>query len=51
MDTLNKLMEIKILTLVLTNESKVKIKKYEGLWSKIRDLIRSITKMIMMKNM
>ena len=34
----------KFLTLVPTNESKEKIKKYEELWSKIRDLIRSITK-------
>ena len=34
----------KYLTLVLTNENKEKIKKYEELWSKIRDLIRSITK-------
>ena len=34
----------KHLTLVPTNESKEKIKKYEELWSKIRDLIRSITK-------
>ena len=33
----------KYLTLVLTNESKEEIKKYEELWSKIRDLIRSIT--------
>ena len=33
----------KHLTLVPTNESKEKIKKYEELWSKIRDLIRSIT--------
>ena len=41
MDTLKKLMEI--LTLVPTNESKEKIKKYEELWIKIRDLIRSIT--------
>ena len=32
------------LTLVSTNESKVKIKKYEELWIKIRDLIRSINK-------
>ena len=33
------------LTLVPTNEKKEKIKKkYEELWSKIRDLIRSITK-------
>ena len=36
--------ENKYLTLVPTNESKEKIKKYEELWSKIRDLIRSITK-------
>ena len=34
----------KHLTLVPTNESKEKIKKYEELWIKIRDLIRSITK-------
>ena len=34
----------KYLTLVLTNESKGKIKQYEELWIKIRDLIRSITK-------
>ena len=34
----------KYLTLVPTNESKEKIKKYEQCWSKIRDLIRSITK-------
>ena len=34
----------KYLTLVLTNKSKEKIKKYEELWSKIRNLIRSITK-------
>ena len=33
----------KYLTLVLTNESKEKIKKYE-VWSKIRDSIWSITK-------
>ena len=32
------------LTLVSSNESKEKIKKYEELWSKIRDLIRLITK-------
>ena len=31
-------------TLVSTNESKEKNKKCEELWSKIRDLIRSITK-------
>ena len=34
----------KFLTLVPTNKSKEIIKKYEELWSKIRDLIRSITK-------
>ena len=34
----------KYLALVPTNERKEKIKKYEQLWSKIRDLIRSITK-------
>ena len=33
----------KYLTLVPTNESKENIKKYEELWSKIRDLFRSIT--------
>ena len=32
------------LMLVSTNESKEKIKKYEELQNKIRDLIRSITK-------
>ena len=32
------------LTLVSTNESKEKIKKYEELWIKIRELIRSINK-------
>ena len=32
------------LTLAPTNETKEKIKKYEELWSKIRDLIKSITK-------
>ena len=37
-------MEISTLTLVLTNENKEKIKNYEELWIKIRDLIRSITK-------
>ena len=30
--------------LVPTNEGKEKIKKYEELWSKMRNLIRSITK-------
>ena len=34
----------KYLTVVPTNESKEIIKKYEELWSKFRDLIRSITK-------
>ena len=34
----------KYLALVPTNESKEKIKKYEELWSKTRDLIRSRTK-------
>ena len=32
------------LTLVLTNESKEKIKKYKELWIKTRDLITSVTK-------
>ena len=36
--------ENKYLTLVPTNESKEKIKKYKEFCSKIRDLIRSITK-------
>ena len=35
--------ENKYLTLVLTNESKEKIKKFEELWIKIRDLIKSGT--------
>ena len=34
----------KYLTLVPTNRNIEIIKKYEGLWSKIRNLIRSITK-------
>ena len=34
----------KYLTLVPTNESKEKIQKYEELWIKIRDLLRSVTK-------
>ena len=42
MDTLKKLTEISISR--KANESKEKIKKYEELWIKIRDLIRSITK-------
>ena len=37
--------ENKCLTLVPTNASQEKINKWEELWSKIRDLIRSITKM------
>ena len=31
-------------TLFPTNENKEKIKKYEELWDRIRDLIKSITK-------
>ena len=40
------------LTLVSANESKEKIKKYGELWSKIRHLIRTITKnlTVMIKN-
>ena len=34
----------KYLMVVPTNESEEKIKKYEALWIKIRNLIRSITK-------
>ena len=34
----------KYLTLVPTNENKEKIKKYEELWIKIGDLVRSIIK-------
>ena len=37
MDTLKKINGNKCLTLVPTNESKEKIKKFEELWSKIRD--------------
>ena len=40
-EEINKSMQ---LTLVPTNESKEKILKYEELWSKIGDLIRSMTK-------
>ena len=42
----------KHLTLVSTNESREKIKKYEELWIRIRNSIRSVTKKseIMMKN-
>ena len=36
--------ENKYLTLVPSNENKEKIKKYEELWIKVRDLIRSVTK-------
>ena len=36
--------ENKYLTLVATSERKKEIKKYGELWSKIRDLIRSVTK-------
>ena len=43
MDTLKKLKR-KYLTLVPTNERKEKIQRYEELWGKIRDLIRSVTK-------
>ena len=38
------MIENKYLTLVPTNESEEKIKKYAELWIKISDLIRSITK-------
>ena len=40
----NKVNENKYLMLNPTNESKEKVKKYEKLWRKIRDLTRSITK-------
>ena len=40
---LEEINENKYPTLVPINESKEKIKKYEELWIKIRDLIRSIT--------
>ena len=40
----------KYLSLVATNESKEIVKNHEELRSKIRDLIRSIIMMIMMKN-
>ena len=39
-----KINENKYLTLVPTNESKEKIKKYKELWIKIRNLIISVTK-------
>ena len=38
-----KIDENRYLTLVPTNKSKKIMKKYEELWSKIRDSIRSIT--------
>ena len=44
MNTLKKINGNKYLTLVPTNESNEKIKKYEELWIKIRDLIKSVTK-------
>ena len=44
MDNSKKFSKNKYLTQVLTNVSKEKIKKSEELWSKIRDLIGSITK-------
>ena len=44
MVTLRKLIKNKYLALVPTNESKEKIKKHEELRSKIRYLLRSITK-------
>ena len=34
----------KYLTLVLSNESKDKIKNYEEMWNKIRDSVRYVTK-------
>ena len=43
----------KYLTLVSTNENKEIIKKYEDLWSQIRDIISSIIKnseMILLKS-
>ena len=36
--------ERKYFTLVLTNEIKEKIKRYEELWSKMKDLIRLVIK-------
>ena len=44
MDTLKKLLKNRYMKLVPNNESKEIMKKYEELGSKIRDLIRSITK-------
>ena len=50
MNILKKLIKTSILLLVATNESKEIVKNYEEMCSKIRDLIRSIIMMIMMKN-
>ena len=47
---MNVLKKLKYLLLVATNESKEIVKNYEEMCSKIRDLIRSIIMMIMMKN-
>ena len=45
------ILKSKYLKLIPTNESKEKIKRYEELWSKIRDLGQQLkTQMIMMKN-
>ena len=44
MDTFGEVNKSKYSVLVPTNESKEIIKKYKELWSKIRNLIRSITK-------
>ena len=43
MDTLIKIDKNNYLTPVPTNETK-EIKKYEELWNRIRDLMRSLTK-------
>ena len=47
---MNVLKKLKYLLLVATNENKEIVKNYEEMCSKIRDLIRSIIMMIMMKN-
>ena len=47
---MNVLKKLKYLLLVATNESKEIVKNYEEMCSKIRDLIRSIIMMIMMRN-
>ena len=41
---LKEISKSKYLMLVPTNKRKAKIKEYEELWSKIRELVRSITK-------